>query len=90
MQSEGCQVSVRAIIVEQIVQMMDRTQPVPQLGEKAELSECGLDSVSYLKLLLRLEERFGKVVLGRDGDLPMTVGDLVKTFEGATIRSHEP
>jgi hypothetical protein len=36
-----------SIIVDQIVQLMDRTEPVPHLGEKTELSECGLDSLSY-------------------------------------------
>jgi aryl carrier-like protein len=57
-------VSVQAIVLEEMIRLLDGGQPVPQFAEKAELSECGLDSVSYLKLLLRLQERFGKDVLG--------------------------
>jgi acyl carrier protein len=77
--------SVQAIVVEEIVHLLDGERPIPQLGERTELSECGLDSVSYLKLLLRLEERCGKDVLGRDADLPVTVGDLIETFEDTTV-----
>jgi acyl carrier protein len=80
-------VSVQAIIVEEMIRLLDGGQPVPQFAEKTELGECGLDSVSYLKLLLRLQERFGKDVFAGDAALPATVGDLVKTFEGYAIRS---
>jgi acyl carrier protein len=81
--------SVQAVIVEHIVQLTEG-ETDPHVSEKTELSACGLDSVGYLSLLLRLEERFGKDLFREDGPLPATVGELVKIFEGCpTSRSHE-
>jgi acyl carrier protein len=81
--------SVQAVVVEHIVQLTEG-ETIRHLSEKTELSACGLDSVGYLNLLLRLQERFGKDLFREDGPLPVTVGELVKTFEGChTSRSCE-
>jgi aryl carrier-like protein len=78
-------VSVQAIVVEEIIQLLG-AEPVPHLGERAELRGCGLDSVRYLQLLLRLGERFGKDLFREDGPLPATVGELVKAFDSREWR----
>jgi acyl carrier protein len=81
--------SVQAVVVEHIVHLTGG-EIVPHVSEKTELSACGLDSVGYLNLLLRLQERFGKDLFREDGPLPVTVGELVKTFEGCPMsRSRE-
>jgi acyl carrier protein len=73
--------SVHAGVVDHIAQLIGDAWIVSRLDEKTELTECGFDSVGYLNLLLRLEECFGKDLLGGDAPLPATVGDLVKAFE---------
>jgi hypothetical protein len=68
-------VLVQAIVAEEIVQLLDRAQPVHHFGEKTELSECGLDSVGYSTVILTNRPRSSENMALRDIRLEHVMGN---------------
>ncbi len=79
--------SVRSIIItqfEQVAGELDRTlQP---LSDDVALLKCGLDSLSFAIMVVRLEEQLGVDPFSTaDGvGFPVTFGDFVRLYENVT------
>jgi acyl carrier protein len=79
-------VTLRTDIIDLIVQVAnEQDKQLPPLSDDLKLFESGLDSLCLAIIVARLEDQLGIDPFNADEefDWPMTVGDLIQTYERA-------
>lgn len=62
----------------------EQKKELGSLSDDASLLTCGLDSLGFAVLVVRLEEKLGTDPFATDDEdvaLPVTIGDLVRFYE---------
>jgi hypothetical protein len=80
--------SVRAVIMGQIVQVAERQRKtLAPLSDDLLLLDSGLDSLCLAIIVASLDDELGLDPLSASegGDFPVTVGDFVRLYENATV-----
>lgn len=79
---------IRACVLTQIADVAaEQNKPIGPLTNDLPLFDSGLDSLCLAIIVARLEEQLGLDPFNSDADFefPLTVGDLVALYEGATV-----
>ena len=79
---------VRASVLTEIAEVAaEQNKPLSPLTDQLALFDSGLDSLCLAIIVARLEEKLGLDPFNSDSDFefPLTVGDLVALYEGATV-----
>ncbi|MFF0434735.1 phosphopantetheine-binding protein [Streptomyces sp. NPDC004327] len=83
---------VQALVVEEITAVLDEdiADDLGAVTAETELSDLGLNSLAFARLIIRLETKVGVDPFGEDGNFVTlrTVGALVRSYEQA-LRSRE-
>jgi acyl carrier protein len=76
--------SVKVTIMEQMKQVAhEHGKILAPLKDELVLAECGLDSLGFAVLVVRLEDKLGfdPFTSAEDASFPVTLGDFVKVYE---------
>ena len=75
---------VRETILSEMMKIAaDQTIPIVPLIDDLPLIDTGLDSLCFAILVARLEDDLGVDPFIEDISYPVTIGDLIKTYEAA-------
>lgn len=80
--------SVRTAILDEMRRIAaEQQKTLGSLDDDAPLASTGLDSLGFAVLVARLEEHLNvdPFAASDEIDLPVTVGDLVRFYEGALV-----
>lgn len=73
-------------LLHQFVQQRGIT-PMPVVSPESRLEDLGIDSLNLLRLMFDMEDHYG-VRMPDDLPRPITVGELIATFERLKSASH--
>ncbi len=80
--------SVRSVVLEQIVQVADQQgRQLAPLSDGLRLLDSGLDSLCIAIIVARLDDALGLDPLSgeEDNPFPVTIGDFIRLYEHAAV-----